>query len=156
MEEVARKGQEGMKLLPELAKQAAIMGNLGNLYVERYLNKTYRVLQQTGLQWVMECYDRPRYFYKMFRMGTDVFMALHDLLVSAYGLTSTTNVSSIESLVMFLLRGPRTLSQGKNIFSYVHFGHFIPSLWKYQYVCASSRKVSSQDIQTFVVSMKWL
>ena len=30
MEEVARKGQEGMKLLAELAKEAAIMGNLGN------------------------------------------------------------------------------------------------------------------------------
>ena len=29
MEEVARKGQEGMKLLAELAKEAAIMGNLG-------------------------------------------------------------------------------------------------------------------------------
>ena len=37
MEEVAIKGQEGMKHLAELAKQGAIMGHLGNLYVERYL-----------------------------------------------------------------------------------------------------------------------
>jgi hypothetical protein len=29
-------------------------------------------------------------------------MALHDLLVSSYGLTSTRNVTSIESLAMFL------------------------------------------------------
>ena len=59
MEEVAKKGQEGFKVLAELGKQAAIMGNLGNLYVDRYLNKIYRLPQQTGLQWVMECYGRP-------------------------------------------------------------------------------------------------
>jgi hypothetical protein len=38
----------------------------------------------------------------MFRMSPDVFMTLHDLLVSSYGLTSTRNVTSIESLAMFL------------------------------------------------------
>ena len=145
MEEVAIKGQEGMKLLAELANQAAIMGNLGNLYVERYLNKTYRVPQQTGLQWVMECYGRPRYFYKMFRMGTDVFMALHDLLVSAYGLTSTTNVSSIESLAMFLwiVGGPQSFAQAEN--------HFVRSLWtvhtKFKEVLLCLRKLAKDNIK---------
>src|SRR3954468_6364132 len=103
MEDVAKKGHEGILLLAELANQAATMGNIGNLYTERYLNKgPYREPQQTGIQWVMECFDRPRYFYKMFRMSTEVFMSLHDLLVSTYGLKSTNNVSSIESLAMFL------------------------------------------------------
>nr|XP_045089407.1 uncharacterized protein LOC123497194 [Aegilops tauschii subsp. strangulata] len=145
MEEVAIKGQEGMKLLAELANQAAIVGNLGNLYVERYLNKTYRVPQQTGLQWVMECYGRPRYFYKMFRMGNDVFMALHDLLVSAYGLTSTTNVSSIESLAMFLwiVGGPQSFAQAEN--------RFVRSLWtvhtKFKEVLLCLRKLAKDNIK---------
>ena len=146
MEEVAIKGQEGMKLLAELANQAAIMGNLGNLYVERYLNKTYRVPQQTGLQWVMECYGRPRYLYKMFRMGNDVFMALHDLLVSAYGLTSTTNVSSIESLAMFLwiVGGPQSFAQAEN--------RFVRSLWtvhtKFKEVLLCLRKLAKDNIKS--------
>ena len=145
MEEVAIKEQEGMKHLAELAKQAAIMGNLGNLYVERYLNKTYKVPQQTGLQWVMECYSRPRYFYKMFRMGTDVFMALHDLLVSTYGLTSTTNVSSIESLAMFLwiVGGPQSFAQAEN--------RFVRSLWtvhtKFKEVLLCLRKLAKDNIK---------
>jgi hypothetical protein len=85
MENVAKNGQEGLLLLAELAQQAATMGNIGNLYTERYLNKSpYREAQQTGIQWVMECFGRPRYFYKMFRMSTEVFMSLHDLLVSTY------------------------------------------------------------------------
>jgi hypothetical protein len=60
--------------------------------------------------------DRPRYFYKMFQMSVDIFMALHVLLVSTNGLTSTNNVSSVESLAMFLwiVGGPQSFSQAKN------------------------------------------
>jgi hypothetical protein len=35
-------------------------------------------------------------------MRTDVFMALHDLLVSSYGLKPTHYVTPIESLTIFL------------------------------------------------------
>jgi hypothetical protein len=68
----------------------------------------YRETEQTGIQWVMRCMTTPRYFYKMFRMSPEIFHALHDLLVSNYGLSSTHNVSSIESLAMFLwiVEGP--------------------------------------------------
>jgi hypothetical protein len=54
----------------------------------------------------MRCLDHSRYFYKMFRMNPDIVMALRDLLVS-YGLKSTHNVTSIESLQCFygLLEG---------------------------------------------------
>jgi hypothetical protein len=46
-------------------------------------------------------------------------MALHDLLFSKYGLTDTNNVSSIESLAMFLwiVRGSQSFSQAKNRFT---------------------------------------
>jgi hypothetical protein len=45
-------------------------------------------------------------------------MALHDLLVSSYGLTSTRNVTSIESLAMFLwiVGRPQSFSQAENCF----------------------------------------
>jgi hypothetical protein len=124
MEEVARKAQEGLLLLAELSNQAATLGHLGNLYTERYYDKSaYIDAQQTGIEWVMECLGRPRYFYKMFRMTTKVFMALHDMLVSTYGLRSTNNVSSVESLAMFLwiVGGHQSFAQAEN--------HFVRSLW---------------------------
>jgi hypothetical protein len=55
-----------------------------------------------GYNWVMKCFKRPRQFYKMFRMSTEIFMSLHDLLVSSYGLISSRNVTSIESLAILL------------------------------------------------------
>jgi hypothetical protein len=51
-------------------------------------------------------------------MNPDVFMSLHNLLVSAYGLKSTRNVSSVEALAMFLwiVGGPQSFSQAENRF----------------------------------------
>jgi hypothetical protein len=46
--------------------------------------------------------SHPRYFYNMFWMNPNVFMALHDLLILNYGLISSVNVSSVESLAMLL------------------------------------------------------
>jgi hypothetical protein len=62
---------------------------------------------------------RPRYFYKMFRMSVEIFTALHDLLVFTNGLTSTNNISFIESLAMFLwiVGGPQLFSQAENRFT---------------------------------------
>ena len=125
MEDLAQKGSKGLLLLAELSQQAAIIGQMGSQYTEKYLNKgEYRIAPETGLQWVMRCMDRPIYFYKMFRMSPDIFMSLHDLLVSTYGLTSTIHVSSIESLVMFLwiVGGPQAFAQAED--------KFTRSLWK--------------------------
>ena len=93
----------------------------------------------------MRCMGHPRYFYKMFRMSTDVFMALHDLLISNYGLTSTNNVSSMESLAMFLwiVGGPKSFSQAKN--------RFTRSLWtvhtKFHEVLNCLRKLAKDNIK---------
>jgi hypothetical protein len=98
----AKKGQKGLLHLPQLALHAAILGEMGNQYTEWYLNKgEYRETPESGIQWVMRCFGRPRYFYKMFWMIPKVFMKLHDLLILNYGLTSSNNVSSIESLSMW-------------------------------------------------------
>ena len=118
-EEVVKRAQEGLLLLAELTKQAATLGHLGNLYTERYYEKSsYRDAQQTGIEWVRECLGRPRYFYKMFRMTPKVFMTLHDILVSTYGFKLTDNVSSIASLAMFswIVGGPQAFVQVENRF----------------------------------------
>ena len=53
-------------------------------------------------------------------MSPNIFMSLHDLLVSTYGLTSTINVSSIESLAMFLwmVGGPQAFAQDEDKFTW--------------------------------------
>jgi hypothetical protein len=99
MEELAKKGHESLLLLNELSQHAALLGNLGNLYNGCYFHKgKYRKMDvsESGFEWVMQLFKHARYFYKMFQMTPEIFMALHDLLVSSYGLKSTTNVASIE------------------------------------------------------------
>ena len=139
-------GQKRLLLLAELSQHAAIIDQMGAQYTDRYWNKgEYRETPETGLQWVMRCFSRPRYFYKMFRMSTDVFMALHELLVLNYGLTSTNNVSSIESLAMFLwiVGGPQSFSQVEN--------RFTRSLWtvhtKFHEVLKCLRKLGKDNIK---------
>jgi hypothetical protein len=71
-------------------------------------------------------------------------MALHDLLVSTEGLTSTNNISSIELLAMFLwiLGGPQSFSQAQN--------RFIRSLWivhmKFHEVLKCMHKLGKDNI----------
>ncbi|BAF28583.2 Os11g0599400, partial [Oryza sativa Japonica Group] len=143
--DVAKEGQKGLLMLADLAQHASIMGEMANLYTERYLQKgAYRQTPETGIQWVMRLMDRPRYFYKMFRMSPEIFHALHDLLVSTYGLSSSNNVSSIESLAMFLwiVGGPQSFSQVES--------HFTRSLWtvhtKFHEVLKCLRKLAKDNI----------
>ena len=120
LEDLAKKGEEGLLLLADLSQQAAIVGEMASIYTDRYFNKgEYRETPETGIQWVQRCLGRPRHFYKMFRMSPDVFWALHKLLVTSYGLTLSRNVSSVESLAMFLwiVGGPQSFSQAKNRFT---------------------------------------
>jgi hypothetical protein len=143
--DVAKQGKEGLLMLAELSQHAAVMGEMDNLYTEWYLQKgAYRETEETGIQWVMKCMERPRYFYKMFRMSPEIFQALRDLLVSTYGLSSTYNVSSIESLAMFLwiVGGPQSFAQVEN--------RFTRSLWmvhiKFYEVLKCLRKLAKDNI----------
>ena len=120
MEDLSQKGPKGLLFLAELSQQAVIIGQMGPSTLRSIWTKgEYRIAPETGLQWVMRCMDWPRYFYKMFRMSPDIFMSLHDLLVSTYGLTSTIHVSSIESLAMFLwiVGGPQAFAQAEDKFT---------------------------------------
>jgi hypothetical protein len=143
---LGKNGTQRTTLLAELSQQAALVGEMGNQYTEHYFHKQeYRETPETGLQWVMRCMDRPRYFYKMFPMSIEVFIALHELLISNYGLTSSTNVSSIESLAMFLwiVGGRQPFSQAENSFT--------RSTWtvhmKFYEVLNSLRKLAKDNIK---------
>jgi hypothetical protein len=119
MSNAAKEAQKGLRLLAEIAQHAAIIGGMGNSYNQRYLHKgKYRETPETSIQWIMRCMSQPMYFYKMFRMSPKFFHALHGLLVRDYGLSSK-NVSSIESLAMFLwiVGGPQSFSQAENRFT---------------------------------------
>jgi hypothetical protein len=146
MEDLAKKGQQGLLYLAELSQHAAIIGEMGNHHTNKYLNKgKYREAREYGIQRVLGCMSRPRYFYKMFQMNPDVFMALHDLLILNYGLTSSINVSSVESLAMFLwiVGGPQSFSQAEN--------RFTQSLWtvhiKFHEFLRCLRKLARDNIK---------
>jgi hypothetical protein len=42
----------------------------------------YRDPQQSRIEFGEECFIQPRMCYNMFRMSVEVFMSLHDVLVS--------------------------------------------------------------------------
>jgi hypothetical protein len=49
MEDVAKKGHKGLLLLAEFSQQAAVIGQIGNLYTEQYFHKgEYRETSETG------------------------------------------------------------------------------------------------------------
>ena len=60
-----------------------------------------RVPELTGIQWVQSRMKDPKRFYSCFRMRRSVFTMLHDILVADYGLQSTSQMSSIESVALF-------------------------------------------------------
>jgi hypothetical protein len=58
----------------------------------------------TGYEWVTTTMNRPKTCYKMFRLRRPLFDNLYEALTRNYGLQSTTGMSSIECLAMFLWR----------------------------------------------------
>lgn len=93
IDDEASKRRKRLARLASLAYQVACMGQIGNHYtVTNLTRQPYRIPQQTGYEWVMECLGRKRSCYKMFRMNRDVFNSLHNVLVSHYGLESSREV----------------------------------------------------------------
>jgi hypothetical protein len=72
----------------------------------------------TGYEWVTTTMNRPKACYKMFRLRRPIFDNLHEALTRNYGLQSTTGMSSIECLAMFLwiVGGPQSIRQVENRF----------------------------------------
>nr|XP_040259779.1 uncharacterized protein LOC120976652 [Aegilops tauschii subsp. strangulata] len=72
-------------------------------YHMAYLDKNEpRTSILSGMGWVKETLRTPGESHRMFRMNSTMFHNLHDLLVSTYGLKSTTHMSTFEALPLFL------------------------------------------------------
>ena len=92
----------------------------------------------------------------MFRMSRDVFRSLHNVLVSHYGLESSREVTSVESLAMFLwiVGGPQSFSQVENRFvrstETVHrkFNEVLHCLYKLAYHNITPRDPSFKTVHS--------
>jgi hypothetical protein len=74
----------------------AVVVGIGMFYTEIYLNKAARRQPVVcGFDWVMRTLNDPNEFYEMLRMSRPLFDRLHDLLVSSYGLASSSKMTSI-------------------------------------------------------------
>ncbi len=76
-----------------------ILGMYSNNY---FVKLPKRVNGDSGMDWVMDTLARDTQCYNMFRVERALFNRLHNTLVQSYGLKSTTKMTSIEALAMFL------------------------------------------------------
>ena len=76
-----------------------ILGMYSNNY---FVKLPKRVHGDSGLDWVRYCLARDTDCYKMFRVEIPLFNRLHSTLVTSYGLHSSSKMTSIEALAMFL------------------------------------------------------
>jgi hypothetical protein len=98
---------------------AAVGAMLGMYYFDTYLDKApYRVPAKSGYDLVMRTLGNSTSCYNMFRMNRDVFDKLHNVLVKSYGLKSTTRMSAVEALGLFLwiVGAPQSMRQAEDHF----------------------------------------
>src|SRR6266540_7447733 len=104
----------------DVAKRiGAVAKAVGMYYAATYLNKsTRRQSILSGEDWVMRTLHVSKDCYDMFRMSSTLLDRLHDVLVSSYGLKSSSKMSSKEALGMFLwtIGAPQSFVQVKNRF----------------------------------------
>ena len=86
-------------MLGHLAATAIIVEKYHSTYLDKNEPRTSRL---SGMGWVRETLNTPGESHHMFRMNATIFHSLHDLLVRSYNLKSTTHMSSIETLAIFL------------------------------------------------------
>jgi hypothetical protein len=88
-------------------------------YCDTFVNKDERREPEvTGYECVTTTMNRPKACYKMFMLRRSVFDNLHEALTRNYGLQSSTGMSYIECLTMFLwaVGGPQPIRQVENRF----------------------------------------
>ena len=76
---------------------------LGTYYSTYHDKNEPRTSPLSGYDWVIKTLNTPGESHRMFRLNESIFYSLHDLLVSNYGLKSSNNISSMESLAIFLV-----------------------------------------------------
>jgi hypothetical protein len=88
-----------VELQASLFSSASIIYEDYMIYYDKNPLRTYVL---NGYAWVLETQKTPGESHMMFRMNERLFIQLHDLLVTDYGLKSSIHMSSLESLAIFL------------------------------------------------------
>ena len=89
------------------------------MYYEKYYDKLPRqVARESGIDWVRRTLARDTSCYNMFRVERPLFNRLHNILVDSYGLKSSSRMSSVETLAMFLciVGAPQPVRQAEDRF----------------------------------------
>jgi hypothetical protein len=85
--------------------QASLFSNVSIIYeyfMTYYDKNPPRTSILNGYAWVLETLKTPGESHRMFRLNEKLFIQLHDLLVTDYGLKSSIHISSLEFLAIFL------------------------------------------------------
>jgi hypothetical protein len=97
-------------------------------YVDMCLDKNPpRIANTSGYAWLLETLKTPGECHKQLRMSTEIFINLHDLLVSRYGLQPSMHMNTYEALAIFLFICARNESIDDRR-AYPHFKNCIGAL----------------------------
>jgi hypothetical protein len=94
---------------------------LAQKYMELYLDKNpQRVANTSGMGWLLFVLKTPGECHTQLRMNTKIFMDLHDLLVSRYGLQSSMHINTYEApaIFLFVCDGNESNSRTQNCFNH--------------------------------------
>jgi hypothetical protein len=95
-------------------------------YVELYLDKNpKRIADQSGMGWLQYVLRTPGECHSQLRMSTEIFMDLHDILVSRYGLQPSLHMNTYEALAIFLFTCSGNESNRKSQNRFNHSGETI-------------------------------
>jgi hypothetical protein len=93
-----------LQILKEHVQFQALLFSSMSVIYEYYM--TYcdknppRTSVLSGYAWVLETLKTPGESHRMFKMNERLFIQLHDLLITQYGLNSSIHMSSLKSLTI--------------------------------------------------------
>jgi len=115
-DEIVAMARNNLKRSQEFMVQTA---TIFGMYYEKHFDKLpKRIEGESGIQWVRRTLARDTSCYNMFRVERPLFNRLHNILVDSYGLKSSSRMSSVEALAMFLciVGAPQPVRQAEDRF----------------------------------------
>jgi hypothetical protein len=96
---------DDVQILKHVELQASLVSTISIIYeyYMTYCDKNPPITScLSGYGWVLETLNTPGESHRVFKMNEMLFVQLHGLLVSDYGLKSSIHMSSLESHAIFL------------------------------------------------------